>query len=101
MCPRRAMSRATWAESVRSAVSRSTRWTLAPSSARPSAIAVPIPCAVPVTSATFPLSSPTLVPPVLDQLAHFRDARAPQLEDFLVGTLVRTAEAPVDRQAAQ
>src|SRR5438309_9194099 len=60
-----------------------------------------MPWAVPVTSATLPLSSPILAPSVLDEVAYFRDARPPQLQDFLVWPLVRAAEASVDGQAAQ
>src|SRR5438477_2556742 len=101
MRPSRLMRPATCAGSERSAVSRSTRWTFAPSSSRPSAIAVPMPCAVPVTSATFPLSSPIFDPPVLDELADFRDARPPELEHLRVRALVRAATAAVDGQAAQ
>src|SRR5512132_1073704 len=101
MRPRRAISFATCAGSVRSAVSRSTRWTVAPSSSRPFAIAVPIPWAVPVTSATLPLSSPILVPAVLDEIADFRDTGTPKLEDFIVGSLVGAAEAPVHGDTAQ
>src|SRR2546426_12431914 len=101
MRPSRAISLATWAGSVRSAVSRSTRWTVAPSSSNPFAIAVPIPCAVPVTSATFPLSSPILVPPVLDQVANLRHPGPPQLQDFLVRSLVGAPKASVDREATE
>src|SRR6266702_2237572 len=101
MRPRRAIRFTTCFGSDRSAVSRSTRWTFAPSSSRPFAIAVPIPCAVPVTSATFPVSSPILVPSVLDEIAYFRDTGSPQLEDFRVRPLVRATEAPVDGQPAQ
>src|SRR5437867_945256 len=99
--PSRAMSFATCAESERSAVSRSTRWTVAPSSSNPFAIAVPIPCAVPVTRATLPLSSPILVPPVLDQVANLRDTGPPELEYLVVRSLVGAAEASVDREAAE
>src|SRR5207302_4824626 len=75
--------------------------TVAPSSSRPSAIAVPIPCAVPVTSATLPLSSPITTPPVLDQIADLRDTGAPELEHFRFRSVVRTTEAAVDGQTAQ
>src|SRR5438477_1636322 len=101
MRPSRLIRLATCLGSERSAVSRSTRWTFAPSSSSPFAIAVPIPCAVPVTSATFPVSSPIFVPPVLDEVAHFRDAGPPKLEHLRVGALVRAAKAPVDGEAAQ
>src|SRR5438552_3596471 len=101
MRPRRAIRSVTCLGSERSAVSRSTRWTFAPSSSRPFAIAVPMPCAVPVTSATLPLSSPILVPPVLDEVAHFGDAGPPELEDFCIGPLVGATEASIDGQAAQ
>src|SRR5205823_7511910 len=87
--------------SARSAVSRSTRWTFAPSSASPSAIAVPMPFADPVTSATLPASSAILGPAVLDEIPDLGDAGAPELEDLFVGPLVRPTEDPVDGEAAQ
>src|SRR5436853_687364 len=101
MRPRRAIRFVTCLGSDRSAVSRSTRWTFAPSSSRPFAIAVPIPCAVPVTSATLPLSSPILVPSVLDQIANFGHACPPHLEHFGLRPLVRPTEDAVHRQSAQ
>src|SRR5438477_5742211 len=97
----RATSASTCRASARSAVSRSTRCTFAPSSSSPMAIAVPIPCALPVTRATFPESSAILCPSVLDQIADLGDAGAPEIEDLLVGALVRAAEHAVDRQPAQ
>src|SRR5438552_5780053 len=87
--------------SARSAVSRSTRWTFAPSSASPSAMAVPMPCADPVTSATLPASSAILGPAVLDEIPDLGDAGAPELEDLFVGPLVRASEDPVDGEPAQ
>src|SRR6266550_8790242 len=101
MGPMRSISRATWPGSARSAVSRSTRCTFAPSSSSPSAIALPIPCAVPVTSATLPVSSGTSGPAVLDQVANLRHSCAPNLEDLLVGSLIGTPEDTVDGQPAQ
>src|SRR5437764_1469193 len=101
MRPRRPMSAVPCAGSERSAVSRSTRWTFAPSSSRPFGIALPIPCAGPVTSATLPLSSAILVPSVLDQIANFGHACPPHLEHFGLRPLVRPTEDAVDRQSAQ
>src|SRR5580692_1376132 len=49
-----AKNSATSAGLVRSATSLSTRWTTAPSPASASAIAAPMPCAVPVTTAVLP-----------------------------------------------
>src|SRR2546425_5912721 len=101
MRPMPSTSRATWRGSARSAVSRATRWTVAPSSSSPAAVAAPTPCAVPVTSATLPLSSGIGAPPVLEQVAHLRHAGPPDLEHFRLGSLVGSAKAAVDGQAAQ
>src|SRR2546428_4832400 len=101
ICPMRSTSRATWRGSVRSAVSRSTRWTVAPSSSSPAAIAVPIPWAVPVTRATLPLSSGIAAPPVLEQIADLRHAGPPELEHLPVRSLVGAAKAAVDGQPAE
>src|SRR5437588_4411154 len=99
--PIRSTSAATCLPSLRSAVSRSTRWTVAPSSSRPAAIAVPMPWAVPVTRATLPLSSGTRGPAVRDQVPDLGDARAPDLEHLRVRPLVGAAEDAVDREAAE
>src|SRR5207253_4382328 len=99
--PMRATSASTCRASARSAVSRSTRCTFAPSSSSPLAIAVPIPCAPPLTSATLPESSATFRPAVLDQIADLGDAGPPEIEDLLVGALVGATEHAVDRQPAQ
>src|SRR5712691_5626625 len=95
--PMRATSAATCSGSVTSTVSLSTPWTVAPCSASAATIAEPIPWAVPVTSAVRPLRSGTS-PAVLDQVAHFLDARLPHPEHVLVGTLVEPAERTVAQQ---
>src|SRR5712691_3874208 len=95
--PMRATSAATCSGSVTSTVSLSTPWTVAPCSASAATIAEPIPWAVPVTSAVRPLRSGT-PPAVLDQVAHFLDARLPHSEHVLVGTLVEPAERAVAEQ---
>src|SRR5207237_10813428 len=84
-----------------SAASQWTPRTSSASATRTVAIAAPMPSAVPVTSATLPLSSPTLVPPVLDEVANFRDPGPPELEDLFIGPLVGAPEASIDGQAAQ
>src|SRR5712692_3533855 len=95
--PIRPRSAATCALSVTSTVSLSTPWTVAPCRSSARAIAEPIPCAVPVTSAVLPGRSGTR-PAVLDQLAHFLDARLPHAQHVLVGTLVEAAERAVAEQ---
>src|SRR4051794_25900322 len=98
--PMRSTSAATASGSLRSALSRSTRCTVAPSASSPSAIAAPMPWAVPVTSATVPSSSATVVPAVLDEVADLLDAGLPDTQDVLVGPLVEPAELAVAEQLA-
>src|SRR5580698_4747697 len=66
--PTAAKKARTAAESVRSAWSLSTPCTVAPSPRSAAAIAVPIPCAVPVTTATLP-ASPSVMWPLGFRLA--------------------------------
>src|SRR3954462_5164177 len=87
-------SAATAAESVTSHSSRSTPWTMNPSAASAAAIAAPIPCAVPVTSAT--RSGPAMLEP----LARLLDARRPHPQHVLVRALVVAAERAVAQQLA-
>ena len=90
--PIRSTSAATCCGSATSAVSRST-----PCSGRAVlrervGIAAPMPCAVPVTSATRPPRSGT-APAVPHQVAHLLHARLPDAEDVLVRTLVERRRA--------
>src|SRR5438128_2157354 len=97
--PIRSRSAATCAPSVTSTVSLSTPCTVAPCRSSADAIAEPIPCAVPVTSAVLPWRSGTR-PAVLDHVANFLDARLPDAQHVLVGTLVQAAERSVAEQLA-
>src|SRR3954470_15963562 len=87
-------SAATAAGSVTSHCARSTPCTLIPSAASAAAMAAPIPCAVPVTSAT--RSGPAMLEP----LARLLDARRPHPQHVLVGALVVAAERAVAQQLA-
>src|SRR2546425_9044120 len=98
--PIRSMSDATWSRSVTSTSSLSTPCTVAPCWASAAAIAEPMPCAVPVTSAVLPLRSGTR-PAVLDQVAHFLDAGVPHAKHVAVGTLVEPPERAVAELLAQ
>src|SRR4051794_35004197 len=89
-----ATSASTAAESVTSHSSRSTPWTVNPSAASAAAIAAPIPCAVPVTSAT--RSGPAMLEP----LARLLDPRRPHPQHVLVRALVIAAQRAVAQQLA-
>src|SRR4051812_18598343 len=89
----------TWRSSVTSTVSRSQPCTVAPCSVSAAAIALPMPCAVPVTIATRPRRSGT-GPAVRDQVAHFLDPCLPDAQHILVGPLVQAAERAVSEQLA-
>src|SRR3954463_14515876 len=92
--PSSATSASTAAESVTSHCSRSTPCTGSPSAASAAAMAAPIPCAVPVTSAT--RSGPAMLEP----LARLLDARRPHPQHVLVRALVVAAERAVAQQLA-
>src|SRR3954466_12863932 len=92
--PMRCSSQATEAESVTSHSSLSTPCTRNPSARRAAAIAAPIPCAVPVTSAV--RSGPAM----LEQLARLLHARGPHAQHVGVRALVVAAERAVAQQLA-
>src|SRR5689334_16981033 len=92
----RSTSAVTCCVSPASTVSRSTPWTVAPQRSSAAAIAAPIPCAVPVTSAVLPARSGSGTrPAVLDQAPDLRDSRLPDPKDVLVRPLVQAAERAV------
>src|ERR1044071_602802 len=97
--PISATSSSTWRESLTSTVSRSRPCTTAPCAASAAAIAAPIPCAVPVTSATRPERSGN-GPAVLEQVAHLFDPCLPHAHPVGGRALVGTAERPVAEQVA-
>src|SRR3954452_12638942 len=91
---------ATWRSAVASTVSRAQPCTVAPCSVSAAAIALPMPCAVPVTIATRPRRSGT-GPAVRDQVAHLLDARLPHAQHVLVRSLVQASERSVTEQLAR
>src|SRR5512146_1005286 len=89
---------ATCPESLTSTVSRSCPCTTAPCASSAAAMPAPIPCAVPVTSATRPVRSG--IPTVLEQRPDLLDARRPDTEDVGLRPLVGAAERAVAEQIA-
>src|SRR4051812_47280632 len=87
-------SAATAAESLTSHASRSTPCTVRPSAASAETIAAPIPCALPVTSAT------RSAPAMLEPLARLLHAGRPHAQHVLVRALVVAAERAVAQQLA-
>src|SRR5207247_3632599 len=87
------------AGSVASTSSLSMPCAFAPCASSAFRIAAPMPCAVPVTSAVLSRRSATR-PAALDDIAHFLDARLPDAQDILIGSLVRAPERPVAEQFA-
>src|SRR5947208_3514443 len=96
MRPIDATNSSTARASVTSTVSRSQPKTVAPRASSAFAIAVPIPCAVPVTIATRPEKPPAGsaadIPPTLDQLANLIDTCLPHTQHVFIGPLVQPAE---------